>query len=182
MHKIHPEWAESYPNFFSFIKYVDRYTRPKRMQKEHALKFIEEIYTKKFQYISHQLLSQIKICFDYENSERFPDFVYKYIQKKHNYSHKAIDEFCVNLLLSLEFYKTKSICIDIFIDFLSEKATSEDLVFFLFVRNIIEKHIAVDIYQEKINKFIDLELVLFSQVQYAKVISMIYGPEDKQNI
>lgn len=40
----------------------------------------------------------------------------------------------------------KSIAVDIFREFLSEKYSNEDLIFFLFVRNILEKNIGVDIY------------------------------------
>ena len=59
----------------------------------------------------------------------------KYIKKP------AVDQHSLDLILSIDFFKSKDIVVDIFSKFLNEELDNDDLEFYLYVRFCIEKEL-----------------------------------------
>jgi hypothetical protein len=51
----------------------------------------------------------------------------------------VVEQNCLDLLCSVEFYRIKYPEIECFASFLNEKYSEDDLIFYLFVRAILEK-------------------------------------------
>ena len=93
---------------------------------------IEEIYSIRFINDSNK-----------ENEELnfpFPNFVLEFLNNKYM-KKPSVDQHALDLILSIDFFKTKDIIIDIFSKFLNEELDKDDLEFYLYVRFCIEKEL-----------------------------------------
>jgi hypothetical protein len=93
---------------------------------------IEEIYSIRFISDSNK-----------ENEDRnfpFPNFVIEFLSNKY-LKKPLVDQHSLDLILSIDFYKTKDIIVEIFSKFLNEELDNDDLEFYLYVRFCIEKEL-----------------------------------------
>ena len=141
-------------NFYepeTFIKLFQTfYNYVKPMYSIHAKKktlydlrfYIEEIYSKAFSKYMILIRKGNRMNEIEKISQEFCKFVFYFICSKFN-KKKFVDEYCMNLMISTEFYQTQNDDIRIFSNFLSGKYGLEDLLFFLFLRNLIEKELNI---------------------------------------
>lgn len=156
---------------------------------------IEEIYSKRFNEDSINLKNQFDkrkklndLKFQIKLNDSFPDFVYNFLKNK-NINKISIDRMCMNFLCSLEYYKSKYEEINNFSYFLSEYYNNDDLIFFLFIRNCIEKEIGLNfiekaeddiILQKKqylMENLIDTEIYL-NKKMIKNIANIIYGKDE----
>ena len=106
--------------------------RSKRMNITELKYCIEELYSIRFINDSNK-----------ENDEvdfPFPNFVLEFLNNKYM-KKPSVDQHALDLILSIDFFKTKDIIIDIFSKFLNEELDKDDLEFYLYVRFCIEKEL-----------------------------------------
>ena len=106
--------------------------RGKRMNITELKYCIEELYSIRFINDSNK-----------ENDEvdfPFPNFVLEFLNNKYM-KKPSVDQHALDLILSIDFFKTKDIIIDIFSKFLNEELDKDDLEFYLYVRFCIEKEL-----------------------------------------
>ena len=106
--------------------------RGKRMNINDLHYCIEEIYSIRFINDSNK-----------DNEEQnfpFPNFVLEFLSNKYM-KKPSVDQHSLDLILSIDFYRTKYIIVDIFSKFLNEELDSDDLEFYLYVRFCIEKEL-----------------------------------------
>ena len=140
--------------------------------------FIEEIYSLKFNN-------------DNKNNEKnfsFPNYVFKYLSNKY-IKKPQIGQHSLNLILSLDYYKTSDLIVQIFSKFLNEEFDSDDLNFYLHVRFNIEKELNItylELYHQK-KKRIKLseendEEISLSSRSCLNLANNIYGEEQEEMI
>ena len=106
--------------------------RGKRMNITELKYSIEEIYSIRFINDSNK-----------ENEEQnfpFPNFVLEFLNNKY-IKKPAVDQHSLDLILSIDFFKSKDIVVDIFSKFLNEELDNDDLEFYLYIRFCIEKEL-----------------------------------------
>jgi hypothetical protein len=108
---------------------------------------IEEIYSIRFIKDTSDLKNQLTNKNKTEGGEidvkdPFPVFVVEFLTNKF-VKKPIIDQHALDLLLSLDYFRSKHKEIEIFSKFLNEEYDSDDLIFFLFVRSCIEKEMKV---------------------------------------
>ena len=106
--------------------------RGKRMNITELKYCIEEIYSIRFINDSNK-----------ENEEQnfpFPNFVLEFLNNKY-IKKPAVDQHSLDLILSIDFFKTKDLIVEIFSKFLNEELDNDDLEFYLYVRFCIEKEL-----------------------------------------
>lgn len=105
---------------------------------------IEEMYSDRFiqdtAIIKTQLGKDKSESIDLSNNTPFPIFVYQFLSSKH-LKKPAIDQWALNMLLTIEHFKSINKEIEVFSKLLSEEYDNDDLVLFLFVRSCIEKEV-----------------------------------------
>ncbi len=151
--------------------------------------YIEEIYTIAFLKYTYFLRTIIKgNSQDTEKAwPKFSKFTYDFIYNKYK-KKQAVDQNCMNIMLTVDFFQKDNEDIKIFSYLLSGKYNTEDLLFFLFLRNNIEKELGISFLekakdetkiQHKENKeliFIDFYL---NFQQCSKIICQIFNLEDE---
>ena len=153
--------------------------------------YIEEIYTIAFLKYTYFLRTIIKGNNpSHENDKNWPkfskftyDFIFNKFKKK-----QFVDQNCMNIMMTIDFYQGQYEDIRIFSNFLSGKYNTEDLLFFLFLRNNIEKELGISFLekakdetsiQHKENKeYIFIDFYLNFQ-QCSKIICQIFNLEDE---
>ena len=106
--------------------------RGKRMNIAELRYCIEEIYSIRFINDSNK-----------ENEYQyfpFPNFVLEFLNNKY-IKKPSVDQHSLDLLLSIDFFKSKDSIIEIFSKFLNEELDNDDLEFYLYVRFCIEKEL-----------------------------------------
>lgn len=174
-----------YFNFFSLVKPMVG-IRPKKITLYDLRYYIEEIYS-----VAFLKYTQILKMKSNDNNEiifpSFPSFIFEFIVNKYA-KKQLIDQTCMNILLSLEYFKLNFEDIKLFSNFLNENYNNEDLLFFLFLRSNIEKNLGVSILEkakddtiiqhkeDKEEIFMNLYL---NQKQISKIITTIYNCDDE---
>ena len=174
-----------YFNFFSLVKPMVG-IRPKKITLYDLRYYIEEIYS-----VAFLKYTQILKMKSNDNNEiifpSFPSFIFEFIVNKYA-KKQLIDQTCMNILLSLEYFKINYEDIRLFSDFLNENYNNEDLLFFLFLRSNIEKNLGVSILEkakddtiiqhkeDKEEIFMNLYL---NPKQISKIITTIYNCDDE---
>jgi hypothetical protein len=134
-----------YFNFFSLVKPMVG-IRPKKITLYDLRYYIEEIYS-----VAFLKYTQILKMKSNDNNEiifpSFPSFIFEFIVNKYA-KKQLIDQTCMNILLSLEYFKLNFEDIKLFSNFLNENYNNEDLLFFLFLRSNIEKNLGVSILEK----------------------------------
>lgn len=72
----------------------------------------------------------------------FPIFVLEFLIKKF-VKKSIVDRHCLDLLLSVHYFKDNIKEVEIFSNFLNETYDTDDLIFFLFVRSCIEREMGI---------------------------------------
>ena len=149
--------------------------------------YIEDIYSKAFNKYTYLIRRGNRINEIQKIWPKFCKFVYDFICSKFN-KKKFIDEYCMNLMLSTEFYQNQYEDIRIFSYFLSGRYGIGDVLFFLFLRNNIEKELNISFLdkakdetkiQHKENKeYIFFEFYLNFH-QCSKIICQLFNIEDE---
>jgi hypothetical protein len=105
---------------------------------------IEEIYSIRFIKDTSSLRNQLSKTSsqDIDVKDPFPQFVVEFLSNKF-VKKPVIDQHALDLLLSVDHYKTLSKEIEIFSKFLNQEYDTDDLIFFLFVRSCIEKEMKI---------------------------------------
>ena len=174
-----------YFNFFSLVKPMVG-IRPKKITLYDLRYYIEEIYS-----VAFLKYTQILKMKSNDNNEiifpSFPSFIFEFIVNKYA-KKQLIDQTCMNILLSLEYFKLNFEDIKLFSNFLNENYNNEDLLFFLFLRSNIEKNLGVSILEkakddtiiqhkeDKEEIFMNLYL---NPKQISKIITTIYNCDDE---
>ena len=128
-------FLDSFENRYQkFIQMVNPLVgiRGKRMNLAELHYCIEEIYSIRFINDSNK-----------ENEDQnfpFPNFVLEFLSNKY-IKKPIVDQHSLDLILSIDFYKTKDIIVQIFSKFLNEELDADDLEFYLYVRFCIEKEL-----------------------------------------
>ena len=188
------KYSKIYSKFFNNLNLIIGICEKKINFYEFKL-LIEEIYSKRFKEDSINLKNQFDkrkkindLKFQIKLNDSFPDFVYNFLKNK-NINKISIDKMCMNFLCSLEYYKSKYEEINNFSYFLSEYYNNDDLIFFLFVRNCIEKEIGLNfiekaeddiILQKKqylMENLFDTEIYL-NKKMIKNIANIIYGKDE----
>ena len=188
------KYSKIYSKFFNNLNLIIGICEKKINFYEFKL-LIEEIYSKRFNEDSINLKNQFDkrkkindLKFQIKLNDSFPDFVYNFLKNK-NINKISIDKMCMNFLCSLEYYKSKYEEINNFSYFLSEYYNNDDLIFFLFVRNCIEKEIGLNfiekaeddiILQKKqylMENLFDTEIYL-NKKMIKNIANIIYGKDE----
>ena len=188
------KYSKIYSKFFNNLNLIIGICEKKINFYEFKL-LIEEIYSKRFNEDSINLKNQFDkrkkindLKFQIKLNDSFPDFVYNFLKNK-NINKISIDKMCMNFLCSLEYYKSKYEEINNFSYFLSEYYNNDDLIFFLFVRNCIEKEIGLNfiekaeddiILQKKqylMENLFDTEIYLNKKI-IKNIANIIYGKDE----
>ena len=188
------KYSKIYSKFFNNLNLIIGICEKKINFYEFKL-LIEEIYSKRFKEDSINLKNQFDkrkkindLKFQIKLNDSFPDFVYNFLKNK-NINKISIDKMCMNFLCSLEYYKSKYEEINNFSYFLSEYYNNDDLIFFLFIRNCIEKEIGLNfiekaeddiILQKKqylMENLFDTEIYL-NKKMIKNIANIIYGKDE----
>ena len=122
--------------------------RGKKINQFNLKYIIEEIYSIRFikdtSNLRNQLVKQRKSENNEEvdNKDPFPIFCVEFLINKY-VKKNLVDQHALDLLISVEFYKSKFKEIEIFNKFINEEFDTDDLIFFLFVRSCIEKEMKI---------------------------------------
>jgi hypothetical protein len=103
---------------------------------------IEEIYSIRFIKDTNSLKNQLSRKKEINMTHSFPLFVLDFLVKKF-VKKSIIDRNCLDLLLSVQYYKESIKEVEIFSNFLNESYNTDDLIFFLFVRSCIEREMGI---------------------------------------
>ena len=153
--------------------------------------YIEEIYTISFLKYTYFLRTIIKGNNSSQEAvkiwPKFSKFIYDFILNKFK-KKQFVDQNCMNLMLTTEFFQSQYEDIRIFSNLLSGKYNTEDLIFFLFLRNNVEKELGISFLekakdetniQHKENKeYIFIDFYLNFQ-QCSKIICQVFNLEDE---
>ena len=153
--------------------------------------YIEEIYTiafLKYTYFLRTIIKGNNLSQENEkNWPKFSKFTYDFIFNKYK-KKQFVDQNCMNIMITVDFFQGQYEDIRIFSNFLSGKYNTEDLLFYLFLRNNIEKEFGISFLekakdetniQHKENKeYIFIDFYLNFQ-QCSKIICQIFNVEDE---
>ena len=137
---------------------------------------IEEIYSLKFLKETQAILKEE------EDNEDFPNFVGNYFMNKYN-KKEIRDKKIIDFTTSINFYSRNYKDIQTFSSFLNENYDIEDLIFYLFVRNCIEKELKL-FFVEKTKEFSndtnnDTNEILVPVKACKKIGLLIFGSDNK---
>ena len=183
-------FLKSFPDFFNYVKPMYG-IRAKKMTLYDLRFCIEEIYSLAFTKYTYLLRFISKSGNTLQETEKmwpkFSKFTYDYFENKYN-KKKFIDQNCMNIMLTTEFFESQYSDIRVFSCFLSGKFSIDDLLFFLFLRSNIEKELGILFLekakdeikiQHKENKeYIFIDLYLNCQ-QSSKILCQIFNLDDE---
>lgn len=134
---------EEYSHFLKLVG-TSPGIRPKRMNAQIQIQTIEDIYTARFLKDTSYFKAQIKKGGSEEISNKpFPNFISEFFLKKHKNNKKLIQQYCQDLVSSLEYHRKEMTEADLFANFLTQKYDTRDLVFFLYTRCLLEKELGI---------------------------------------
>ena len=179
-------FIKQFQSFYDYVKPM--YSIHAKKKTLYDLRFyIEDIYSKAFSKYTYLIRRGNRINEIEKIWPKFCKFVFDFISSKFN-KKKFIDEYCMNLMITTEFYQNQYEDIRMFSYFLSGKYGIGDLLFFLFLRNNIEKELNISFLdkakdetkiQHKENKeYIFLEFYLNFH-QCSKIICQLFNIEDE---
>ena len=151
--------SKSYNKFINFVRPLLG-IRARKLSLYDLRYNIEELYTVLFHQFCTILRSKKNLL---SNDVSFSKNVFEFYEDKFK-KKQLIDQNCMNLVNSVNYYKTEYDDIRIFSNFLDEQFNFEDIMFFLFLRANIEKELKI----------------LF--IEKAKDETKIQHMEDKENI
>jgi len=152
---------------------------------------IEEIYTVAFLKYTYFLRTIIKGNNSNQESDKtwpkFPKFIFDFILNKYK-KKQLVDQNCMNIMITVDYFQGQYEDIRIFSNLLSGKYNTEDLLFFLFLRNNIEKELGISfldkakdetkIQHKEYKEYIFIDFYLNFQ-QCSKIICQVFNLEDE---
>ena len=183
-------FTKQFQDFYNFVNPMFG-IRAKKKSLYDLRFYIEEIYTIAFLKYTYFLRSIIKGNNSSQDSEKawpkFSKFTYDFIYNKYK-KKQFIDQNCMNIMITVDYFQGQYEDIRIFSYLLSGKYNTEDLLFYLFLRNNIEKELGISFLekakdeikiQHKENKeYIFIDFYLNFQ-QCSKIICQIFNLEDE---
>jgi hypothetical protein len=130
--------SKSYNKFINFVRPLLG-IRARKLSLYDLRYNIEELYTVLFHQFCNILRSKKNLL---SNDVSFSKNVFEYYEDKFK-KKQLIDQNCMNLVNSVNYYKTEYDDIRIFSNFLDEQFNFEDIMFFLFLRANIEKELKI---------------------------------------
>jgi hypothetical protein len=133
-----------YPRFTALIAFDNDIVKPKLRPLLWVMKYIEDIYDSRFAYEKHEVEKGEEGTPSFDLILMiFPVFVVRRLGT--NIGLKSlVDSICWDLLYSIHSYRQDYLEIEIFARFLQEYYDHNDLLFFLFVRNVITKSLHIN--------------------------------------
>lgn len=111
---------------------------PKVIRRTALVRFADEIYDARYERDALTMQSEAEGQSRNKQVQTFPDFVYDFVSKR--YGLKALlSNYCWGMISSVELMRTQSDSIEIFGKFLEESYDSVDLLFYLFLRSVINR-------------------------------------------
>lgn len=134
---------EAYPKFSSLITLRDQ-LKPRKRPLSWIMRLIEEIYDARFIHDSADFKDDGTVV---EKGERlsnlFPVFVVDFFSKRYGLR-KLVDQTCWDLLFNTHAMRKEHLEVEVFARFLEEFYDPDDLLFFLYVRSVVQKEIGIN--------------------------------------
>lgn len=132
-------------------KKLNQYNLKYTMEEIYSIRFIKDTSNLRNQLVKQKKSENNEV----DNKDPFPIFCVEFLINKY-VKKNLVDAHALDMLISVEFYKSKIKEIDIFNKFLNEEYDTDDLIFFLFVRSCIEKEMKM-MFIEKAREEIKLQ-------------------------
>lgn len=139
----------SYQTFSKLITLKNELKPPKKRPVTWLMRLIEEIYDARFIHDSADFKDEEPVDKEYAEaakdrlSRQFPIFLVDFFSKRYGVR-IIVDQNCWDLLFNVNLYREKFLEVAIFGRFLEEFYDPDDLLFFLYVRSIIQKEIGIN--------------------------------------
>eukprot|EP00941_MAST-03F_sp_MAST-3F-sp1_P002997 g2997.t1 len=134
---------EAYPKFSSLITLREQ-LKPRKRPLTWLMRLIEEIYDARFVHDSADFKEDGTVV---EKGERlsnlFPVFVVDFFSKRYGLR-KLVDQTCWDLLFNTHAMRKEHLEVEVFARFLEEFYDPDDLLFFLYVRSVVQKEIGIN--------------------------------------
>ena len=136
----------SYQTFSRLITMKDR-LKPRKRPITWLMRLIEEIYDARFIHDSADFKDDGTSVPGEQSKQRlshqFPVFVVDFFSKRYGLRN-IVDQNCWDLLFNVNMYREKHLEVAVFGRFLEEFYDPDDLLFFLYVRSVIQKEIGIN--------------------------------------
>lgn len=131
----------AYGKFVSLIGGADSY-RPRERGLPWLMKFIEEIYDSRYAKDTAEL-KEGETEGDNSGSapSPFPGFVVDFVSKRYGLR-SLVDQSCWDLLYNLHKLRKEHLEVEVFARFVEEMYDPDDLLFFLYVRSVVQKELS----------------------------------------
>lgn len=153
--------------------------RPKTLSIANLIKVIEEIYNAKYKQDTLVVEEEIMKKSSSKQLSAFPDFICDFFNEKYK-NKRMVDQSLLDLCQSVENFDNDYIEVKIFSNFLSQNLDSEDLIFFLFIRNTIQKVLGIQFAPkypgQKISE--DTRSIFLNLKQCIKVTNAVFADEE----
>jgi len=133
----------TYPKFSSLIT-LREHLKPRKRPLSWLMRLIEEIYDSRFIHDSADFKDDGTVVDKGERlSNQFPIFVVDFFSKRYGLRN-LVDQTCWDMLLNIDIKRKNLLEVEIFARFLEEFYDPDDLLFFLYVRSVIQKEIGIN--------------------------------------
>jgi len=133
----------TYPKFSSLIT-LREHLKPRKRPLSWLMRHIEEIYDSRFIHDSADFKDDGTVVDKGERlSNQFPIFVVDFFSKRYGLRN-LVDQTCWDMLLNIDIKRKNLLEVEIFARFLEEFYDPDDLLFFLYVRSVIQKEIGIN--------------------------------------
>jgi len=138
-------------------------------------KIIEEIYSYKYFKDTQFIKQQINRSTSSSSlpDRPFPNIVFEFLEAKYKHA-KILTQNCLDLAASVDFHKQESPEVHLFYQFLTLKTDNKELLFYLYVRSMVEKEMGVSFARVKD----DMRGLSINVHKCEKVAKVLYGEDD----
>lgn len=135
---------DAYPKFVSLVKVSDA-VRPKNRGTLWLTRVIEELYDARYAKDLTALYAGDGSARDDSSADEsapFPDFVFAFFEKRYGLS-ALVQQHCWDLLYTVHLARKDSLAVETFARFLDEHYDADDLLYFLYSRSELQKHLGI---------------------------------------
>ncbi|CAG9330597.1 unnamed protein product [Blepharisma stoltei] len=153
--------------------------RPKILSIGNLIRAIEEIYNAKYKQDTAIIEEELVRKASNKQPVPFPEFVADYLADKYK-NRRMIEQNTIDLCQSLETYEKDYVEIKTFSNFLTAFLDSDDLIFFLFVRNSIQKILGLQFAPKFPGQRVteDTRSIFLNMKQCIKVTNVVFADEE----